>query len=273
MRALITGASNGIGLELARCFAVDRYDLVLTARSEHKLETLAADLRQQYGVQVDVVVADLAKSDAVEHIVNTLAERKIEVGFLINNAGFGNFGEFASNALADELGELQVNIVALTELTHRFLPAMLERKHGRILNVASTAAFQPGPLLATYSATKAYVLSFSEALGYEIRGTGVTVTCLCPGPTVTGFGERSGFIMEEKFSKNIPSAAEVALFGYQELFAGKAVAVHGAMNRVVTMSSRLAPRSLVMQVAGKILASGRPPKADPAVEVITGTIE
>ena len=255
--ALITGASYGIGAEFARVFAADRHDVVLTARSGEKLEALAAELRVKNGIEVSVIVADLARPDAVALIIEELKKREISVDYLINNAGFGNYGEFAENDATVELEQIQVNIVALTALTRGVLPGMLERKNGRILNVASTAAFQPCPLLAVYGATKAYVLNFSEALAVELRGTGVSVTCLCPGPTESNFGERSGFSLLKNMQGRIPSARAVAEYGYQALFARETVAVHGIANRLLTASSRFAPRKIVAEISGRMLATGR----------------
>lgn len=257
MRALITGASSGIGRELARCFAADNYDLVITGRSLERLSALAAELRDQHHVQVEIIEADLALPQAARNLFETIRQRNIPIGFLINNAGFGLYGPFIDHDHSEEIEQIQLNVIALTELARLALPAMIERGHGRILNVASTAAFQPGPYLAVYSATKAYVLSFSEALGYEIRGTGVTVTCLCPGPTDTAFGDRSGFVMPEEFKSKIPGAAEVAKFGYDALFAGQPVAIHGWANRLLTFSGKLAPRAFTTAVSARFLSSGR----------------
>jgi short-subunit dehydrogenase len=181
--ALITGASSGIGLDLARLFAADGHDVVLIARSEDKLREVAQELTAKHGVVAHVIAADLAKADAPQSIF----DRAPAIDILVNNVGFGTSGKFAETDLRAELDMIQVNIAALTHLTKLFLPPMLQRGHGRFLNVASTAAFQPGPLMAVYYATKAYVLSFSEAIAEELSGTGVSVTVLCPGPTATGF--------------------------------------------------------------------------------------
>ena len=178
--ALITGASSGIGLDLARLFAKDGHDVVLVARSEGKLREIAAELERDFGMTAHVIVADLAKPDAPQTLV---AQLPVDVDVLVNNAGFGVLGPFVETDLAKELEMIQVNVVALTHLTKLLLPPMVARRRGRVLNVASTAAFQPGPLMAVYYATKAYVLSFSEAIADELRDSGVTVTALCPGPT------------------------------------------------------------------------------------------
>ena len=248
--AFITGASGGIGAEFARVFAADHHDLVLTARSVDQLEVLAAELRAAYGVEVVVLPADLAKPDAVAELLAETAKRGIAIDYLINNAGFGNYGNFADHEAATELEQIQVNITALTALTRGLLPGMLGRRNGRILNVASTAAFQPCPLLAVYGATKAYVLSFSEALAVELHGTGVSVTCLCPGPTESNFGRRSGFTLLETIKGRIPSARLVAEYGYQALFARETVAVHGIANRLLTASSRFAHAISLLRFQG-----------------------
>ena len=178
--ALVTGASSGIGLELATLLAKDRHDLVLVARGRERLDGVARGLTEEFGVAATVLPADLTDPSAPIDIALALAERKLAIDILVNNAGFGVYGFFAQTPLEKELAMIQVNITALTHLTKLLLPGMLERRRGRILNVASTAAFQPGPLMAVYYATKAYVLSFSEALANETAGTGVTVTALCP---------------------------------------------------------------------------------------------
>src|SRR4028118_836546 len=203
--ALVTGASGGIGLELARVFAQNGYDLVITARSKERLHALSNELQAKHQVSVRVLVADLAEPKAPQQIFDELQRDGVTVDVLVNNAGFAAYGPFLQTALDAELQLLQVNVTALTHLTKLFLPQMLQRQRGKILNVASTAAFQPGPLMAVYYASKAYVLSFSQAVGEELRGSGVSVSCLCPGPTTSGFQERaamqksrlvSGFMMD-----------------------------------------------------------------------------
>ena len=191
--ALVTGASSGIGLELATLLAKNRHGVVLVARGKDRLDGIARGLTEEFGVAATVLPADLADPAAPLDVFLTLAERKVAIDVLVNDAGFGVYGFFADTPLEKELAMIQVNVTALTHLTKLFLPGMLERRRGRILNVASTAAFQPGPLMAVYYATKAYVLSFSEALGNETAGSGVTVTALCPGPTLTHFQRRADF--------------------------------------------------------------------------------
>src|SRR3954447_6416423 len=217
--ALITGASSGIGLDLARLFAKDGCDVVLVARSEGKLRELAAELERDCGVTAHVIALDLARPNAAEALVQRLPA---DVDVLVNNAGFGVAGPFVETDLAKELEMIQVNIVALTQLTKLLLPKMVARRRGRVLNVASTAAFQPGPLMAVYYATKAYVLSFSEAIADELRDSGVTVTALCPGPTETGFAAVAGMDQTRLFTLMKPmTSAEVAKKGYEAMKRGR----------------------------------------------------
>jgi len=241
---LITGASRGIGLELAKLLAADGSNLVLVARSAQPLEALAEELRGAHGVEVRVEVADLADPAAPGGLAEALADLQIDV--LINNAGFGSTGAFWELPVEGEVGQVQVNIAALTALTRLFLPGMVARKHGRVLNIASTAAFQPGPYMSTYYATKAYVLSFSEGLAHELKGTGVTVTAHCPGATATGFGAVAGNDKNKLFTKMTPaSAPEVAAHAYAAMKAGKAVSIHGLMNWFAAWSVRFSPRAVV----------------------------
>jgi short-subunit dehydrogenase len=243
--ALITGASSGIGLDLAHLFAEDGHDVVLVARSEDKLRALAEELVTKHGIAAHVVVADLTKAEAPREVF----ERAPAVDILVNNAGFGTSGKFAETDLRAELDMIQVNIAALTHLTKLFLPPMLQRGRGRILNVASTASFQPGPLMAVYYATKAYVLSFSDAIGEELRGTGVTVTALCPGPTATGFQKTAELGTEALLKIMRPvSSMDVARAGYRALMRGKRVEVPGMKNKLGVQSIRITPRALATKV-------------------------
>lgn len=249
--ALITGASSGIGLEMARLMAADKVDLVLVARSEDRLTTLADELKSRYNVAVDVVSCDLSTLDGARTVVSALGGKPID--YLINNAGFGDFGAFIERDW-EKLNEMvQLNITSLTRLTHLLLPHMVERGSGRILNVASTASFQPGPWMAVYYATKAYVLSFSDALSFELRKTGVSVTTLCPGATQSGFQalaemENSKLVR----GKNLPTSAEVAAFGYKKLLAGRGVVIHGLLNWFMVQSVRFTPRAIILRVVDLI---------------------
>jgi uncharacterized protein len=247
--ALVTGASSGIGLETARELAARGHDLVLVARSEARLATLAAELSTQHRAQAHVIALDLAQPGAADRLADDITRRGLQVDVLVNNAGFGLFGRHVDTALASEQQMIDVNITALTRLTKRLLPAMAARGHGRILNVASTAAFQPGPYMAVYYATKAYVLSYSEALAEELAGSGVSVTALCPGPTASGFQDAAAMQSSALVKgKRLPSAAEVAAYGVRSLLAGRRVAVPGLMNRLMVQSVRFTPRRLVTRI-------------------------
>jgi uncharacterized protein len=244
--ALITGASGGIGYELAKLFAHDHYNLVLVARSSDKLNQVASELQSQFGIMVKTVALDLASALAPKFLFDQLQREGVVVDILVNNAGFGVFGEFASSSEEDILGQIHLNIAALTDLTRLFLPAMLARHSGKIMNVASTAAFQPGPLMAVYYATKAYVLSFSEALANEVAATGVVVSCFCPGATDTNFQKRANLENSRLFKKFRPMSAEaVARDGYRGLMAGRTLVISGTQNWLVAESVRFAPRKLV----------------------------
>lgn len=246
---LITGASGGIGYELAKFFARDRHNLVLVARSADKLAQVATEL-QAYGVKVKTIALDLAASPVPKFLFDQLQREGITIEILINNAGFGAFGEFAEMPEEEILGQIALNITALTELTRLFLPTMIARRTGRVMNVASTAAFQPGPLMAVYYASKAYVLSFSEAIANEVRGSGVTVTCFCPGATHTGFAHRSGTENSRLFKQfGVMSAEKVARDGYRALMGGRTVAISGVHNWVVVQSARFAPRKMVTAIS------------------------
>lgn len=254
--AVVTGASSGIGRELASLLAREGYGLVLVARRTGPMRELAEQLQQAHGVPSVVVGADLAAPEGVSCVVNELKTRQLDVEVLVNNAGFGLAGTFVDvgegepTALARELEMLQVNVVALTHLSKLFLPGMVERKRGFVMNVASTAAFQPGPLMAVYYASKAYVLSFSEALSVELDGTGVTVTALCPGATRTEFQVAAGMENSRLFrGGQVMTAGEVADAGYAAMRAGKPVVITGAANRVMAFSTRLIPRRMAARVA------------------------
>jgi hypothetical protein len=244
--ALITGASSGIGYELARVFARQKYNLVLVARNEKKLQEIAAELTKAHGVQVTVLAKDVSLLASATEIYDTLKQKGIAVDVLVNNAGFGDFGFFTETKWEKELEMINLNMTALTALTKLFVGDMVKRKSGKILNVASTASFQPGPLMAVYYATKAYVLSFSEAISNELIGTGVTVTALCPGPTESGF-QAAADMNDSKLvkGKKLPTSQEVAEYAYKALMSGKVVAVHGLMNKIMAQSVRYSPRAVV----------------------------
>ncbi|HZE26169.1 MAG TPA: SDR family oxidoreductase [Terriglobales bacterium] len=248
--ALITGASTGIGYELAKLFAHDNYNLVLVARSGPKLAQLAEELRRQHAVTVKAIPLDLGLPQASQNLFDQTQRDGIHVDILVNNAGYGRSGNFAEIPLEESYGQIQLNVTALTLLTKLYLGPMLAHGRGKIMNVASTAAFQPGPLMAVYYATKAYVLSFSEAIADELKGTGVSVTCFCPGATLTEFQKRAQTENSRLFKKLAPMAAKtVAEDGYRALMAGKTVAISGFKNWLVAESVRFAPRKMVTAVS------------------------
>src|SRR6202050_1261833 len=249
MTTLITGASGGIGYELAKLFARDHHNVVLVARSADKLTQVATEL-QTHGVTVKTIALDLATPLAPKFLFDPLQSEATSIDVLINNAGFGAYGEFATMPEEEILGQIQLNITALTELTRLFLPAMFERRSGRIMNVASTAAFQPGPLMAVYYATKAYVLSFSEAIANELGGSGVTGACFCPGATHPGFAKHAG-IENSRLFKTVGAmpAEKVARQGYRALMQGRTVAISGLHNWIVAQSVRFTPRKIVTAVS------------------------
>lgn len=250
---LITGGSSGIGRELARLFAADGVPVVLVARGTSALAQVAAELRQRHQADVTTIAADLSVPAEIDRLVERLRSADIDVDVLVNNAGFGAGGPFAHSQLADDLGMIAVNAAAVTHLTRLLLPPMLERRRGRILNVGSTAGFQPGPYMAVYYATKAYLLSFSEALAEELSGTGVTVTTLCPGPTETGFAQRARMLTSRLFrSATVMSAADVARAGHAGVMRGRRVVIPGAANKVVGQAGRLLPRRLLVRMAAKL---------------------
>jgi uncharacterized protein len=261
--ALITGASFGIGLELARIFAREGYDLVLVARSADKLRQLASELEKAHGSHSLILAIDLTDPGAPAYVLDQTTRADIRIDVLVNNAGFGQYGPFAENDLEECLRQIQLNVTTLTHLMRLYLPAMIERaktenKSGRILNVASTAAFQPGPLMAVYFATKAYVLHLSEALANELSGTGVTVTCLCPGATATEFHKRANAMGMKLLKFGSMNARTVAEDGYRALMAEKPVVISGFKNWLLAQSVRFSPRGLVTAIARKTQESKSP---------------
>jgi hypothetical protein len=242
--ALITGASGGIGEALARALAAERHDLVLVARNADALRRLGDDLAAAHGVHVETIATDLSVPGAATAVVAELAGRHIDV--LVNNAGFGDFGPFHESDPAKVTQMVNLNVTTLTDLTRALLPAMVAHRSGKVLNVASTAAFMPGPLMAVYYATKAYVLSFSEAIADELRGTGVTVTALCPGPVATGFqtGAEMGQSKLVK-GKQLMTADECARLAVAGMHKGRTVVITGTMNKLQAMSPRFLPRRMV----------------------------
>jgi uncharacterized protein len=253
--ALITGASMGLGAEFARLLASEGYDLVLTARSEARLATIQKEVEGLHGARVHVFPHNLSDPGACEALYGDVRAAGLEIDVLVNNAGFGHYGMFHETDLAVELDMIQVNVIALVHLTKLFVHDMVARRRGRILNVASTAAFQPGPLQSVYYATKAFVLLFSEAIGNELNGTGVTVTALCPGPTPTGFQERAnvGAVRGLRLMMRVSPEAVVRA-GYRGMIYEKPVVVPGALNNFIVFVERLTPRRWVTAIVRRLQA-------------------
>ena len=246
--ALITGASAGIGRELARLFAADGHDLVLVARRLPELQALCVELEQRHPIKARAVACDLGSPSELAALLSEV--RGLELDYLVNNAGFGTVGAFAELPAEREAAMIDLNVKALVRLTREVLPSMLERHQGSILNIGSTAGFQPGPYMATYYATKAFVNSFSEALVYELRGTGVSVTLSCPGPTLTEFGAVSGVDKSRLFKLGAATAASVARAAYRAMQRRRPMIVHGFLNFLLVQSLRVTPRALVRAITG-----------------------
>ena len=249
---LITGASSGIGLELAREFAKNGSDLMIVARRESRLREIASELEKSFGTDVNILVKDLSNPESPDDIYREMADSGVEIDVLVNNAGFGSIGPFHEmdkDVLSDMIN---VNLASLAVLTRLFLPPMLERNRGGILNVGSLAGFQPGPNAATYYATKAFVLSFSEALHDELRETALKVSCLCPGPVETEFGKQSGMEEANLFKTGTMDVTEVAKQGYDGFRKGKTVIIPGLLARSVPVMERFMPRSITRKIAAKL---------------------
>lgn len=249
---LITGASSGIGRALAQRFAADGSQLVLVARRKERLEQLAEELRQQHGAHSLVMPCDLSRPDAPQELFQQLQQQAVAVDVLVNNAGFGKLGRFVELSLEEQLEMVQLNVTALTHLSRLFLPGMVERNRGGILNLGSTAAFQPGPHVAVYYASKAFVLSLSEALAWELRKTKVRVTCLCPGPTHTEFGERSHMHDTPAFKANAMDVDTVATAGHRGFRRGKRIVMPGVLNNLLSWSVRVTPRQPILRVVSSL---------------------
>jgi uncharacterized protein len=253
--ALITGASSGIGKGLATEFAKDGYNVVLAARSVGKMQSLADSLQKQYNITATVIAADLETDAGAAELHADVKARGITLSALANNAGYGTFGEFHQSELKSELAMMQLNMNTVVVLSKLFMPDLLASK-GKIINTASTAALQPGPYMAVYYATKAFVLSFSEAVASELAGTGVTVTALCPGPTASGFQDKADMHASALVKgKRLPTADEVAAAGYKAMQRGQRVYIPGAMNWLMAQSPRFTPRNVV---TGLVKAMSKP---------------
>lgn len=251
--ALITGASGGIGKEMAAIYAKKGYDLVLVARTESKLYRIKQELEEKYGHHVFIFVCDLSEKDAAYEVFNFTLENNIDVDVLVNNAGFGDFGHFAEVDWQRQYNLIQVNIVAMLQLTRYFLPVMIARGSGRIMNMSSVAAFCAGPKMSLYYASKAFVRSFSEAIAEEVKGTGVTVTAICPGPTATGFEKAADMKNSKMFTAFKPAkASDVAKAAVRACQKGKVLLYHGLSTKLMNIGARLVPRSVSRKFAAKI---------------------
>lgn len=246
--ALITGASQGIGYELAKICAREEHDLILIARDKPRLQLIAKELAREFSIAVHVIPKDLAESQSPAQIYSAVQRQGLQVDMLINNAGFGNLGPFLETPWQKESDMIALNIAALTELTSLFAKDMVSRKEGKILNVSSLAAFFPGPYMSVYYATKAYVLSFSLALSRELKGTGVTVTTLCPGPTHSEFQKRAGIRDVSIFKSGVMSTERVAQAGYRGMSRGKVIVIPGLKNKLSVFLARFVPRSVLSGV-------------------------
>jgi uncharacterized protein len=262
---LVTGASSGIGKALAEQFAKDGYHVVLSARTQDKLEAIAQDLRTRYKVFATVVVADLESPEGAKKLHQQIKAKGITLSALVNNAGFGFFGEFRDTELAPDLAMMQLNMSSLVSLTKLFLPDLIETE-GKLLNIASTAAFQPGPYMAVYYATKAFVLSFTEAIAAELANTEVSVTALCPGPTSSGFQDRAA--MQDSAlikGKALPTAEQVAIEGYRAMKLGRRVYIPGVKNWLMAQSVRFTPRDMVTAMVKSV---SKPVTVKPEVSLV-----
>ena len=247
-RALITGGSGGIGAALADVFAEHGHDLILVSRNREKLEVRGRDIRRQFGVQVTCLPEDLADPAGPARLHRAVTDRSLDVHYLVNNAGVALYGKFATTDLNTELSMIQLNVTSIVDLTKRLLPSMIGRGSGRILNVASTAAFVPGPWMSVYYATKAFVLSFSEAINYELKPSGITVTTLCPGPTESDFVVRAG-AQRSRLFEAVMDAPRVALAGYEAMMRGKPLAIPGLRNKLIPVAARVGPRSMIVALS------------------------
>jgi short-subunit dehydrogenase len=251
--ALVTGGTSGIGLALCEQFAEHGIDLVIVSHNQENLDKTASFLQGKYPVSVVTILSDLTHEDSAEEVYSKVKEKGLVVEYLVNNAGVGTFGDFLDSYIEDNENIVQIDVVTLIDLTYHFLHEMVERKSGYILNVSSTAAFQPGPRMAVYYASKSFVLSFSEALHEELKGSGVKVSCLCPGPTKTPFLEKSKMDRSSIVKDFKPmAAARVAKVGYKGMLAGKAVVIPGSKNRFRAFAPRLFSRASVRRTMSRL---------------------
>ena len=251
--AIITGASNGIGKSFTETFAQDGINLVLVARSLDKLQSIKKDLEKKYGIEVVVIEKDLSQPTAAQEVYAFTQAKKIKIEYLVNNAWFGDYGAFADSDNEKNIQMLQLNIITLTSLTRYYLEDMKKHNVGKILNVGSTAGFQPGPYMAIYFASKAYVQNFSLALANELENTKITVTTLCPWPTQSNFEKHAKAEGSLLFAGKLPSSDSVARLGYQNMMNGKKLVVHGRMNALKAYSIRLLPMYIVLKMMNFIM--------------------
>lgn len=249
MTALITGASKGIGKEFVIEFAKNKIDVIMVARSQKLLHEHAQFVEKKFKTKVHVISLDLSMQNAAEEVYQAVNKKGLVVNYLVNNAGFGDYGEFANSDLKKQSDMINLNILTLTKLTHLFVQDMKKHKQGKILNLASVAAFQPGPMMSVYFATKHFVLGFSEAIHEELKPYNIQVTALCPGPTESEFGQVAEFQMLKNPKPNrFPTAKDVAQFGFKKMMKGEAIAIHGFVNTVLSTLVRLVPRSIVRKI-------------------------
>jgi short-subunit dehydrogenase len=253
---LITGAASGIGYEIAKLLIQDSYHLVLIDKNATKLQEIQSDFKNQYKNEVQILEKDLSKTNVADEIYDELRQQQIELDLLVNNAGYGVFGMFSETDWKRERDMIQLHVITSTHLTKLFLPGMVRRGTGKILNVSSLAAFQPGPLMSIYYATKAYLLSFTEAIANEVKGTGVTITVLCPGITKTGF-QKTVSEEEAQINWNLASAANVAQYGYKAMLKGKIVAIPGFINYLLANAPRFFPRRIAANVVRRLQERNR----------------
>ena len=253
--ALITGASRGIGAEFAKIFASNESDLILTARDEQDLLRLKQEIEKSHGVNIKIIVRDLSDTEQVQSLFDEIKGEGIQVDYLINNAGFGDYGYFENSDWKRQESMLNLNINALTQLCHLFVQEWKGKKQGKILNVSSTASFQPGPGMSVYYASKAYVSSFSQALHYELRKKGITVTTLCPGPTKSNFAAAARVEGPNKLLKDreLPSSQKVAEYGYRAMMKGKSLVIQGSSNSFLAFMVRFVPRKVMTMISAKVL--------------------
>lgn len=252
---LITGATCGIGYELSRIFAANRYNVVLVARNLPRLTEIAETLKKEYGIMAEIIPQDLSDPQAPAKIYNELQQRSIQIDVLVNNAGFNEYGAFHKTRSEKEVQMIQVNMTSLTFLTKLLLPEMIDRHYGKILNLGSIGSYAPGPLNAVYCATKAYVLSFSEALAEELQGTGVDVTVLCPGATATEFAKRAQMENTSIFKGQVMDARRVAEIGFNALMQGKNIVIPGLRNRILVFLLRFTPRKAILRMSKQMMSS------------------